>query len=66
VLAALRAQKPSEKKLDLTEGIDPTAPTRFREHGGALWFKGKGPARHELDPARRNTPLPSAPVGGDD
>ena len=66
VLAALRAQKPGEKKLDLTEGVDPTAPERFREHGGALWFKGKGPARHELDPARRNTPLPSAPVGGDD
>ena len=42
-------------KLNLTEGVSPTAPERFREHGGATWFKGKGPARHELDPARTNT-----------
>ena len=60
VLAALRAKK-AEKKIDLTEGVDPTAPTRFREHGGSLWFRGKGPARHPLDPARRE-----APAGGDD
>jgi CO/xanthine dehydrogenase Mo-binding subunit len=60
VLAALRAKK-AEKKLDLTEGIDPTAPTRFREHGGSLWFRGKGPERHPLDPSRRE-----APAGGDD
>jgi 4-hydroxybenzoyl-CoA reductase subunit alpha len=52
VLAALRAQK-GAKKIDLTEGADPTQPTRFREHGGALWFKGRGPRRHELDPALR-------------
>src|SRR5438477_10579302 len=52
VLAALRAKK-NAKLLDLTEGIDPTAPERFREHGGALWFKGKGPERHASDPARR-------------
>src|SRR2546421_558540 len=58
VLAALRAKK-GQKKLNLTEGIDPTAPERFREHGGALWFKGKGAERHALDPARRE-----APVGG--
>ena len=50
VLAALRAQK-NAKKLNLTEGVDPTSPARFREHGGALWFKGKGPQRHPLDPA---------------
>jgi len=50
VLAALRAQKQA-KKLNLTEGVDPTAPVRFREHGGALWFKGKGPQRHPFDPA---------------
>jgi 4-hydroxybenzoyl-CoA reductase subunit alpha len=60
VLAALRAKK-AEKKIDLTEGIDPTSPTRFREHGGSLWFRGKGPERHPLDPARRE-----APAGGDD
>jgi 4-hydroxybenzoyl-CoA reductase subunit alpha len=52
VLAAIRARDHAVKKLDLTEGVDPTAPTRLREHGGALWFKGKGPLRHELDPAR--------------
>jgi CO/xanthine dehydrogenase Mo-binding subunit len=51
VLAALRARK-NTKALDLTEGVDPTAPARFREHGGSLWFKGRGPERHELDPAR--------------
>src|SRR5208337_682026 len=62
VLAALRAKR-AQKKLDLTEGIDPTAPARFREHGGSLWFRGKGPERHPLDPSRRETP---APTGGDD
>jgi 4-hydroxybenzoyl-CoA reductase subunit alpha len=62
VLAALRA-KTHSKALNLTEGVDPTAPKRFREHGGALWFKGKGPARHALDPARRGTP---ASAGGAD
>jgi 4-hydroxybenzoyl-CoA reductase subunit alpha len=59
VLAALRAKKNS-KALNLTEGIDPTAPTRFREHGGSLWFKGKGPERHPLDPARSETPAGGA------
>jgi len=60
VLAALRAKKKA-KPLNLTEGIDPTSPERFREHGGALWFRGKGPERHALDPARRE-----AHVEGDD
>ena len=62
VLAALRAKR-KEKTLNLTEGVDPTAPTRFREHGGSLCFKGKGPERHALDPARRETP---ASAGGAD
>ena len=52
VLAAIRAKK-NAKALNLTEGIDPTAPQRFREHGGSLWFKGKGPERHPLDPSRQ-------------
>jgi len=52
IVSALRGLK-GIKKLDLTEGVDPTAPTTFREHGGSTWFKGKGPARHALDPARR-------------
>ncbi len=44
VLAALRAKK-NAKALNLTEGVDPTKPNRFREHGGALFFKGKGAPR---------------------
>src|SRR3989441_16107 len=55
VLAALRAKK-NTKPLNLTEGVDPTAPTRFREHGGAVWFKGKG--------AERVGRAPSPPHGG--
>src|SRR5580692_5014665 len=62
VLAALRAKR-NDKALNLTEGVDPTAPTRFREHGGSLCFKGKGPERHALDPARREAP---ASTGGAD
>ena len=45
VLAGLRAKK-NAKQLNLTEGVDPTAPKKFREHGGSLWFKGKGAQRH--------------------
>jgi 4-hydroxybenzoyl-CoA reductase subunit alpha len=60
VLTALRAKK-GDKKLNMTRDVDPTAPTSFPEHGGALCFKGKGPARHPLDVAR----APS-PVQGDD
>jgi len=55
VLAALRARK-NAKSLNMTEGVDPTSPSRFREHGGSLCFKSKGPERHKLDPARRETP----------
>jgi 4-hydroxybenzoyl-CoA reductase subunit alpha len=62
VLAALRAKKNS-KILNLTEGVDPTAPTHFREHGGSLCFDGKGPQRHALDPSRRTAP--SATGGAD-
>ncbi len=62
VLAALRSKKKA-KSLNLTEGIDPTSPARFREHGGSLWFKGKGPERHPLDPSRREPP---AVAGGAD
>ncbi len=51
VLAALRTKK-NAKALNLTEGVDPTAPTNFREHGGALRFKGKGPERHPADLVR--------------
>jgi 4-hydroxybenzoyl-CoA reductase subunit alpha len=62
VLAALRAKR-NAKAINMTEGIDPTAPTHFREHGGSLWFRGKGPERHPLDPSRREVVAES---GGDD
>ena len=51
VLAALRAKR-GAKKVEMTEGVDPTEPMSFREHGGALWYRGKGPQRHADDPAR--------------
>lgn len=60
VLAAIRARK-NAKALNLTEGVDPTSPTHFREHGGALCYKSKGPMRHDLDPAHNR-----APAGGTD
>ena len=59
VLSALRAKR-GEKRIAMTESVDPTAPTTFREHGGSLWFNGKGPMRHPQDPARQK----SANVGG--
>jgi 4-hydroxybenzoyl-CoA reductase subunit alpha len=62
VLSALRTKR-NAKPINLTEGIDPTSPVGFREHGGSLWFKGKGPERHALDPARRES---RAETGGED
>jgi hypothetical protein len=59
VLAALKAKHSEKKALEITRGADPSTPTTFREHGGSLWFKGKGPQRHELDPARRLSEIPS-------
>ena len=61
ILSAIR-DRDAKKKLDMTEGVDPTHPERLREHGGSLWFKGKGPARHAQDPARLQSPS----AGGDD
>jgi 4-hydroxybenzoyl-CoA reductase subunit alpha len=52
VLAALRAQKADAKKIRLSGAVDPTRPETFREHGGALRFKGKGPKRHVADHER--------------
>jgi 4-hydroxybenzoyl-CoA reductase subunit alpha len=63
VLSALRAKR-GETKLQMTNGVDPTAPHMLREHGGSLWFKGKGPARHAEDPSRRAGPADT--VAGDD
>ena len=62
VLAALRAKK-GMKRIEMTESVDPTAPHKLREHGGSLWFRGKGPMRHPLDPARQGTNAGS-PIGG--
>ena len=53
VLAAIRA-KQGMKKIEMTNRVDPTAPHKLREHGGSLWFKGRGPKRHEDDPARKS------------
>ncbi len=64
VLAALRAKK-GMKRLEMTESVDPTAPHKLREHGGSLWFRGKGPMRHPLDPARQGTDAGSPVRGGD-
>jgi 4-hydroxybenzoyl-CoA reductase subunit alpha len=54
ILAALRAKK-GMKRIAMTESVDPTAPEKFREHGGSLWFRGKGPRRHPADPTRQAT-----------
>ena len=53
ILSALRTTK-GLKRIEMTESVDPTAPTTFREHGGSLWFRGKGPIRHSLDPSRQS------------
>jgi CO/xanthine dehydrogenase Mo-binding subunit len=55
VLAALRAKRKA-KQLNLTEGVDPTSPKKFREHGGSLWFKGKGAQRHQNHVGRAPSP----------
>ena len=52
VLAAIKAKHSEKKALEITRGSDPSLPTTFREHGGSLWFKGKGPQRHADDPSR--------------
>jgi 4-hydroxybenzoyl-CoA reductase subunit alpha len=54
VLAALRAKR-GAKKIEMTEGVDPTQPATLREHGGSLWFRGKGPERHPADSARNGS-----------
>ncbi len=50
VLAAIKARD-AVKRQDVTRDDDPVHPSRFREHGGALWFKGRGPMRHPADSA---------------
>jgi 4-hydroxybenzoyl-CoA reductase subunit alpha len=50
VLAAIKARD-SAKKTNLN-GDNTARLSSFREHGGSLWFKGRGPMRHPADPAR--------------
>jgi len=57
VLAALRQKNQEPRALEITRGADPSMPKAFREHGGSLWYKGKGPDRHEEDPSRRDVTL---------
>jgi 4-hydroxybenzoyl-CoA reductase subunit alpha len=54
VLAVLRANDSGAKKLNLTDGVDPANPATFREHGGALWFRGRGQKRHATDSAMQH------------
>jgi hypothetical protein len=53
VLAAIKALG-AAKNADINQ---------FREHGGALWFKGRGPMRHAADPSRAAA---APPASGDD
>ncbi|MBO0911113.1 MAG: molybdopterin-dependent oxidoreductase [Acidobacteria bacterium] len=48
VLEALRAEK-TTKPPELSEGADSRAPRKFREHGGAVRFKGRGAQRVDRD-----------------
>jgi 4-hydroxybenzoyl-CoA reductase subunit alpha len=66
VLSALRAKKAGAKKIQMTGGVDPTEPKTFREHGGLLIFRGKGPKRHasDLANAHRRTNADGAPKSG--
>ena len=61
VLAALKQKNWEAKALEVTRGSDPSMPTTFREHGGLLCFKDKGPMRHPEDPARRPGQHPAEP-----
>jgi 4-hydroxybenzoyl-CoA reductase subunit alpha len=53
VLAAIKAR--NNAKVSNTN--------QFREHGGSLWFKGRGPMRHPADPSRAAA---AQPASGDD
>jgi 4-hydroxybenzoyl-CoA reductase subunit alpha len=61
VLAAIKLRN-SEKKEVRSNG-DPKQLSNFREHGGSLWFKGRGPMRHPADPSRAGAAKSNA---GDD
>jgi 4-hydroxybenzoyl-CoA reductase subunit alpha len=50
VLAAIKSRQKANKGN--LSGDKPAPTASFREHGGALWFKGRGPMRHPADPSR--------------
>ena len=62
VLAALRAKVGAKQIRLAREGDDAVAPAQFSEHGGALWFRGKGPQRHHRDPSRLAVAQPPTAV----
>ena len=63
VLAAIKARNDAQK-AGIRGANDTLKPTQFREHGGSLWFKGRGPMRHPADPARAGAT--ADPAAGDD
>jgi 4-hydroxybenzoyl-CoA reductase subunit alpha len=63
VLEAIKARDKAQKG-DISRGDDPVHPHHFREHGGSLWFKGRGPERHPADPSRNGPTI--EPAAGDD
>jgi len=62
VLAAIKARNEAQK-TGIRGTNDTLKPTQFREHGGSLCFKGRGPMRHPADQARAGA---SEPAAGDD
>jgi CO/xanthine dehydrogenase Mo-binding subunit len=65
VLAAIKER--NKAKTGQISRDDAVHPTIFREHGGSLWFKGRGPARHPADPSRAGTTeTPTEGPAGDD
>ena len=63
VLAAIKARNEAQKAA-FRGSNEASKPTQFREHGGSLWFKGRGPMRHPADPARAGAT--NEPDAGDD
>jgi 4-hydroxybenzoyl-CoA reductase subunit alpha len=61
VLAAIKLRNSGKKEVQ--SNGDPKQLSNFREHGGSLWFKGRGPMRHPADPARAGAAQSNA--GGD-
>jgi len=63
VLAAIKARNDAQK-AGIRGTNDTLKPSQFREHGGSLWFKGRGPMRHPTDPARAGAT--ADPAAGED